>query len=92
MLFVYLVTAIIFHYAAHFLRVSRWQLFLEVYETPRKDNLMKALSIGYLFNYFMPYKLGDVFRILFSGRKMKNGTAHLRSQALLWIDTLMSLL
>jgi hypothetical protein len=31
------------------------------------------MSIGYLLNYILPYKLGDLVRAWISGRKMKNG-------------------
>ena len=70
---VYLVSAILFAFAAHLIRVARWQLFIEIYEKPQKSSLMRALSAGYVLNYFLPYKLGDVVRAVLSGRKMFSG-------------------
>lgn len=60
---------------AHLIRVRRWRLFIEIYEKPYNRNLIQALSIGYLLNYVIPYKLGDIVRAWISGRKMKNGRA-----------------
>lgn len=69
----YLLGAILFICIAHYIRVERWKLFIEIYEKPQKRNLLQSLSLGYLLNYFLPYKLGDLFRAWMSGRKMKNG-------------------
>lgn len=70
----YLFGAIIFICIAHFLRVVRWELFIRIYEKPKRKNLIQSLSWGYLLNYILPYKLGDLFRAWMSGKKMKNGT------------------
>lgn len=70
-----LILAIILMSAAHFLRVLRWELFIKVYEKPNRKRLLNGLSIGYLVNYFVPYKLGDILRGFFAGKKMKNGKA-----------------
>lgn len=67
--------AILFVCTAHFIRVLRWQLFVEIYEKPKTATMTNALSVGYLLNYFLPYKLGDVIRAYLAGRKMKNGSA-----------------
>ncbi len=58
---------------AHFLRVLRWELFVKVYEKPDKKRLLASLSLGYILNYFLPYKLGDLFRGIYAGYKMKSG-------------------
>lgn len=58
---------------AHLIRINRWQLFIKTYEKPHFKNLVSALSIGYLLNFFLPFKLGDVVRALIAGRRMKNG-------------------
>ena len=60
---------------AHLVRTARWQLFVDVYEKPNTRNLIQSISLGYLINYFIPFKVGDLFRAWFSGRKMKNGKA-----------------
>ena len=36
---------------------------------------MRSLALGYLANMFLPFKLGDLFRAFYSGRKMKSGKA-----------------
>ena len=46
--------AILFVCTAHFIRVLRWQLFVEIYEKPKTATMTNALSVGYLLNYFLP--------------------------------------
>lgn len=58
---------------AHFFRVLQWELFVSTYEKPRKRSLLQALSFGYIANYFLPFKVGDLLRAYIAGRKMKNG-------------------
>lgn len=70
---IYFLGAILFICLAHFIRVLRWELFIDVYEKPDRKNLVQSLSIGYLLNYIVPFKLGDVIRAWYSGRKMENG-------------------
>lgn len=69
----YLMGAMLFICIAHYIRVLRWSLFIEIYEEPHKRNLIQSLSFGYLLNYILPYKLGDICRAWMAGRKMKNG-------------------
>ncbi|MCQ2514857.1 MAG: flippase-like domain-containing protein [Ruminococcus sp.] len=71
--YIYLVLSALVICSAHFVRTIRWELFIEIYEQPKRRNLVQALSIGYLINFFIPFKLGDVFRIFYSGRKMNSG-------------------
>ena len=72
---VYFVGAIFFMTLAHFVRVIRWELFIDIYEKPNKKNLLDSMAIGYIFNYLLPFKLGEIARAWFAGRKMKNGKA-----------------
>jgi len=72
---VYLIFAILLLCVAHFCKMLRWKMFVEIYEKPRKDSLLSALSLGYLINYIVPFKLGDIVRAYVAGRKMKNGFA-----------------
>lgn len=60
---------------AHLVRTARWKLFINIYEKPNRRNLIQSISLGFLINNFIPFKLGDLFRAWFSGRKMKNGQA-----------------
>lgn len=56
----------------HYCKVYRWRQFVKIYEEPNDKNLLQALSFGYLINFFLPFKVGDIFRAIYSGRKMKN--------------------
>lgn len=70
---IFLIVAIITLSLAHFIKILRWRLFIEIYEEPRNRNLIQALSLGYLINLFFPFRvIGDFFRAIYSGRKMKN--------------------
>ena len=70
-----LIGAIIMMTLAHLVRTARWKLFINIYEKPNRRNLIQSISLGFLINNFIPFKLGDLFRAWFSGRKMKNGQA-----------------
>ena len=70
---IFLIVAIITLSLAHFIKILRWRLFIEIYEEPRNRNLIQALSLGYLINLFFPFRIvGDFFRAIYSGKKMKN--------------------
>lgn len=70
---IFLMSAIISLLLAHLIKILRWRLFIEIYEEPRDRNLIQALSFGYLINLFFPFRIvGDFFRAIYSGRKMKN--------------------
>lgn len=70
---IFLIVAIITLSLAHFIKILRWRLFIEIYEEPRNRNLIQALSFGYLINLFFPFRvIGDFFRAIYSGKKMKN--------------------
>lgn len=58
---------------AQIIRVLRWKMFIEVYEEPRRRNLIQALAFGNLINLIFPFRIaGDLFRAVYSGKKMKN--------------------
>ena len=70
---IFLMSAVISLLLAHLIKILRWRLFIEIYEEPRNRNLIQALSLGYLINLFFPFRIvGDFFRAIYSGRKMKN--------------------
>lgn len=60
---------------AHLIRVSRWELFINIYEKPNRTGLIRALSVGYLLNCVLPFKLGELARAWMAGSHMKNGKA-----------------
>lgn len=57
----------------HFFKVRRWGQFIKVYENPDTPNLLMSIGIGHSINIIIPYRVGDIVRIILSGRKMKNG-------------------
>ena len=52
---------------------QRWGLLISVYEPAQDGNLLGALSIGHILNVLLPFRVGDVIRIVLSGKKLKNG-------------------
>lgn len=71
----YFIGAILAICIAHLIRIVRWELFIKIYEKPNHRNLIQSLSVGYLLNYVLPFKMGDVVRAWMSGKKMQNGKA-----------------
>lgn len=69
----FLTFSVIMMCIAHMIRVRRWKQFICIYEKADTKNLIQSLSVGYLLNMFMPFKLGDLFRAWMAGRNMKNG-------------------
>lgn len=59
----------------HIYKVKRWGLYINVYEKPAEGNLLGALAVGHVINTIIPIRIGDVFRVFISGKKMKNGYA-----------------
>ena len=59
--------------SAHLIRAQRWEQFIRIYEKPDSKTLVQSLAVGYLLNFFLPLKFGDLFRAWMAGRKMKNG-------------------
>lgn len=68
-----LVAAIILLALGHYFKMLRWKQFIEVYEKPNKSILLQSLGLGYAINFFVPFHAGDVFRVIWAGRRMKNG-------------------
>lgn len=50
-------------------------MYINVYEKPAEGNLLGALAVGHVINTIIPVRIGDVFRVFISGKKMKNGYA-----------------
>lgn len=62
MAYLYLLIAIAFLCIAHLMRVSRWKLFINIYEKPDTKSLIFSQTVGYLLSYIFPFKLGDIVR------------------------------
>lgn len=58
---------------AHIFKTFRLTQFIEIYERPNEKVLLQAFSLGSLLNFFLPFRLGTLFKAWFAGRKMKNG-------------------
>ena len=81
------ISAIVLLLLAHLVKIARQSQFIEIYEKPPKDILNKSLSITFLLNLIVPFKLGNIFRILYPGKYMKNGKSF--SLATIAIDILL---
>jgi hypothetical protein len=57
----------------HIFKVLRWKQSIEIYEEPNIKSLLRSLSIGYMINFCLPFRLGDIVRAIIASRKMKNG-------------------
>lgn len=73
MIVVLITLAIILLVIGHLCKAYRWKKFIEIYEKAEYHNLINGLSIGYIINYILPFRIGDIVRAIFVGRKMKNG-------------------
>lgn len=70
---IWLVIAIMSLLFGHFVKVYRWRLFIELYEKCDVSVLLKSLSIAHAINFIIPFHLGDLYRIWYSGKGMSNG-------------------
>ena len=84
---IYFILAIIFLSLAHISKILRQAEFIDIYECPKKNELSKAMSISYMINFVLPFKVGNLFRIIYPGKKMKNGVSF--SLATIIIDLLL---
>lgn len=65
--------AIVALLCGHIFKVLRWSQSIEIYEEPNYNILLRSLSIGYMLNFCLPFRLGDIIRAIIAGKKMKNG-------------------
>lgn len=76
-------SAIILLMLGHYFKMLRWRQFVEIYEEPSEKVLLRSLSVGYMVNFYLPFRIGDLIRVVLSGRKMKNGIAFSLSTVLI---------
>ncbi|HJG29565.1 MAG TPA: flippase-like domain-containing protein [Subdoligranulum variabile] len=69
----FLLLAMVLVLAGHAFRLLRWEQFVRIYERPRRGIMLRGLAGGYAINTVLPLHLGDVFRAIFVGRRMKSG-------------------
>lgn len=70
---IWLVVSILALLLGHLVKVYRWNLFIKLYERTPICVLLNSLSISSAINFVVPYHIGDLYRIWYSGRRMKNG-------------------
>ena len=68
-----LILAISMLLLGHYFKMLRWRQFVQIYEKPKNNVLLKSLTIGYMVNFCLPFRIGDLIRGIYAGRKMKNG-------------------
>lgn len=73
MIVVFMGLAILLLVLGHICKVYRWKQFIEIYEKAKYYNLINGLSLGYIINYILPFRIGDVVRAIYTGKKMQNG-------------------
>ena len=61
--------------AGHCVKTLRWSQLIEIYEEKNTVALLIALSTGYLVNFFLPLRIGDLARAAIAGKRLKNGVA-----------------
>lgn len=62
-------------FAGHCVKTLRWAQLIEIYEEKNSFVLLFALSTGYLVNFFLPLRVGDLARATIAGKRLKNGVA-----------------
>lgn len=68
----YFVGAVLFLAMGHLCKALRWRYFIRMYEDTPLSVLVSSLAGGYLINFFVPFHLGDLFRVWMAGRQMEN--------------------
>jgi len=84
------VLAVLCMVAGHIIKVKRWGLFISIYEEPSEGNLLNAMTFGHTINAIIPFRIGDIIRVIWSGKKLKNGYSFSLSTVLvdLYIDVI----
>ncbi len=90
MKYLYFIFAVLALFLAHIFKIARQKQFIEIYEEPNEKVLLKGLSISYIINFLLPFKLGYIFRIIYPGKRMKNGVSF--SLATIIIDIMLDFL
>lgn len=70
---IWLVVSILALLLGHMVKVYRWRLFIKLYEKTPISVLLNSLSVSSAINFVVPYHIGDLYRIWYSGRRMSNG-------------------
>lgn len=73
MMLAFLLLAVALLLVGHAFRLLRWEQFVRIYERPQRGTMLRGMAGGYAINTILPLHLGDVFRAVFVGRRMKSG-------------------
>lgn len=73
MMLAFLLLAVTLLLVGHAFRLLRWEQFVRIYERPQRGTMLRGMAGGYAINTILPLHLGDVFRAVFVGRRMKSG-------------------
>ena len=71
----YFCLAILVITAGHYFRTKRWKSLISVYEEIEEATLLRSMSYGYFLNILLPFRIGDIFRAVYCGRRLKNKTS-----------------
>ena len=64
--------SIFFMIMGHIFKIKRWGLLISVYEKPVEYNLLNAMTLGHTLNTVFPIRIGDIVRVMWAGKKLKN--------------------
>lgn len=87
----YLLMAIILLCVGHVIKSLRWKKIISIYENVSISKLLLSMSVGQAINMLLPYRLGDIFRIWYVGKKeLRNG--YILSAATVFVDIFIDLI
>lgn len=70
----YFIAAVVFLILGHIFKNLRWKQIISVYEEADAGKLLKIMAASQGINMVLPFRIGDLFRIILLGRKyLKNG-------------------
>lgn len=75
MSYLYFFGAIIALVIANVFKVLRQAQFIDPYDNPKNNVLVKGLAIGNFINFFVPLRLGNLYRAYYDGKRMKYGVS-----------------
>ena len=71
---VFLLASVALVLLGHMFRLLRWEQFIRIHERPIRRDLLRGMAGGYAVNFLLPFHVGDLFRAVYTGRRMQNGT------------------
>ena len=74
MIVIILIASIFLLFLGHILKAKRWEQFIEIYEPAPRRKMVFSLGIGYLINFMIPFRIGDIVRAIITGKDLKNGS------------------